>query len=406
MGVVAPNGMTLDGFWDTIRNGRSAAAPVSRFDIREAPTKIAAEVKDFEGRQYMDIKTARKLDRSLQFAIASARLAVEDARLDVTQMDPDRLGVVEGTSLSNQENSAWIFDAYAKRGLAGVSPLGLINGYCGAGSGEVALAIGCKGHALTCCSGSASGNDAVGYALNMIRYDEADAMLAIGAEAPLLPQIWAAFCQGKVMTRHNESPPHAMRPFDRTRDGFVLGEGAACLILEELSHALCRGAKIYAEIVGHGRSCEAYHHVAPHPEGLGIVRAMEKALHQARLSPSEVDYINAHGTATETNDLVETRAVKRVFGSRARHLNISSTKPVTGHLLAAAGAVESIICVLSVYHGEIPPTMNLNEPADECDLDYVPGQSRLYPVRTAMNLSAGFGGKNSCLLVSQYGRPS
>jgi len=402
MGVVAQNGKDLQTFWSTIRKGISAAAPVTRFDVSNLPSKIAAEVKNFNGRDYMDPKTARRLDRSLLFSVAAAVLAKQDARIDFSSFDPDRVGVVEATSVSNNEMSFKSEEAFTRRGYRGLSPYTLINGYCGGGSGEIAHEIGAKGHSITCSSGSASGNDAVGYAFDMVQRDEVDAMVAGGAEAPILPPLWGAFCLSKVMTARNEAPQQAMRPFDRTRDGFLLGEGAAFLVLEEISHALSRGAKIYAEILGHGRSCEAYHPVAPHPEGIGVYRAMEKALRRARLHTSEIDYINAHGTATESGDVVETKAINRLFGEHARRIAVSSTKPVTGHLLAAAGALETVICSLAVHEQVIPLTLNFEHPAEGCDLDYVPVESRPYPLRSVMNLSSGFGGKNSCLILRRY----
>ena len=402
MGVIAANGKDLQTFWSTIRNGISAAAPVTRFDTSNAPTRIAAEIQDFDPTRYMDPKTARRLDRSLQYSVAAARLAAQDAKLEFGEIDPDRVGIVEATSLSNNETAARTEIAYSQRGYRAASPLAMINGYCGGGSGEIALELGCKGHSITCSSGSASGNDVMGYAISMVQNDEVDVMVAGGAEAPILRQIWGVFCQTKVMTRNNDNPKEAMRPFDRQRDGFLLGEGGGYLVLEEFSHALSRGARIYAEVFGHGRSSEAYHPVAPHPDGLGVHRAIEKALRKARLHWTEVDYINVHGTATEANDIVETRAIKRLFGNHASKLAISSTKPVTGHLLAAAGAIETIVCVLALQHQEIPLTLNLKEPAAECDLDYVPSRSRPYPMRAVMNLSCGFGGKNSCLILGRH----
>jgi 3-oxoacyl-[acyl-carrier-protein] synthase II len=278
----------------------------------------------------------------------------------------------------------------------------LINGYCGAGSGEIAAELGIHGHAITCSSGSASGNDVMGYAAGLIRNDDVDVMIAGGAEAPILPPLWGAFCHAHVMTRNNNDPLRSMRPFDADRDGFLLGEGGAFVVLEELSHALGRGARIYAEFASHGRSCEAYHPVAPHPDGIGVIRAMEKALRQARMNIEEIDYVNVHGTATQTNDLVETNAIKKLFGPHAYRLAISSTKPVTGHLLAASGAVETVVTALSLNRQEIPLTVNLQTPEPGLDLDYVKDGSRPYPVRVAMNLSSGFGGKNACLILAHY----
>jgi 3-oxoacyl-[acyl-carrier-protein] synthase II len=229
-----------------------------------------------------------------------------------------------------------------------------------------------------------------------------DIMIAGGAEAPLIESAWGGLCANRVMSRYTDDPKRAMRPFDKTRDGFILGEGGAYVVLEELTHALGRGAKIYAEVVGHGRSCEAYHPLAPHPEGIGYYRAMEKALYQGQVQPEEVDYINAHGTATSANDIVETRAIKRFFGSHSRRLSISSTKPVTGHLMGGAGAIETVICALAIFHAGIPVTPNLVEADPECDLDYVKGKFRPYPLDVVLNLNSGFGGKNSCMVLRRY----
>ena len=404
MGVIAPNGSDLASFWETIVQGVSAAGRVTRFDTGDVPTKIAAEIKDFDCGRYLDAKKARRFDHSIQYGIAAARLAMEQAGIDFKRFDPDRAGIVEATSVSGMESTLKAHMAFLARGYKGMSPFTFINAYCGGGSGEIALELGIKGHAITYCSGSASGNDAIGYGMKMIRDDEVDIMLAGGTEAPLLEAFWGGFCVNKVMTRRNKPPQQAMRPFDRGHDGFLLGEGSAFLVLEELSHALARGATIHAEVLGHGRSCEAYHSVAPHPEGLGLIRAMQKALRDARLHAAEIQYINAHGTATEANDLVETKAIKQVFGESAYRVAISSTKPVTGHLLGAAGAIETVVCALAIRHKMVPPTLNLAEPAEGCDLDYVPGQARPFPVRAAMNLNTGFGGKNSCLILGEFNR--
>ncbi len=402
MGVVAPNGHDLKTFWKTICLGQSAAAPVTRFDTSDLPNKIAAEITDFDPKLYMEAKTARRLDRSSQYAVSAARLAMDDARIEFAKFDPERVGVVEGTSLSNNEMAFKVENTFASKGYRSLSPYALINGYNGGGSGEISNELGVTGHAITCSTGSASGNDAVGYGFNMVRNDQADVMIAGGTEAPLLAPLWGGFCQTKVMTSRNDAPKTSMRPFDKTRDGFLLGEGAAFLVLEELSYALARGATIYAEVFGHGRSCEAYHPATPHPEGIGVIRAMEKALQQAQVHFSEIDYINAHGTATEANDRVETRAIKKLFGVSAANLAVSSTKPITGHLLAGAGALETIVCTLAIHHQEIPLTLNLTEPDEGCTLDYVQGSSRPYPLKTVMNLSSGFGGKNACLILGKF----
>ncbi len=402
MGVIAANGLTLEKFWSSVRDGKSAATYLTRFDTTDIPSKVAAQIQDFNPADYMDSKSARRLDRSLQYGVAAARLAADDAKINYSKIDADRSGVIEGTSLSNNVSAYETQDAYLKKGYRGVGVSALINGYSGSGCGEIANELGVKGHAITCSTSSSSGNDAMGYALSMIRHEDVDVMIAGGSEAPFIESVWSIFCLNKVMTRHCDNPATAMRPFDKTRDGFMLGEGSGFVVLEELTHALCRGAKIYAELLAHGRSCEAYHALAPHPEGIGVTRALEKAIRSAGVHPSEVDYINAHGTATAANDVVETRGIKKFFGEFARNVAISSTKPVTGHLMAGAGALETVICALSLYHQEIPMTLNLTDPDPECDLDYVAGKSRPYPVKVAVNLNCGFGGKNSCLVLGRY----
>jgi 3-oxoacyl-[acyl-carrier-protein] synthase II len=317
-------------------------------------------------------------------------------------MDADRIGVVEGISLGGTETTIEGVHALRAKNYRSINAFSLINGYTGGGSGEIALKLGIRGHAITYCAGSASGNEALGYAFKMIHQDEVDVMVAGGTEAPLIPELWAVFSLTKVMTFQNEDLKRAMKPFDKDRDGFLLGEGSAFMVLEELSHALARGAKIYAEIIGHGRSCEAYHSVNPHPDGVGVFRAMEKAVHSAGIDPTDIDYINMHGTATAANDGAETKAVKNYFKDHVRRLAVSSTKPVTGHLMGAAGALETVVCSLVLQRETIPLTLNLRHPDEGCDLDYVMDKSRPYPVRVAMNLNSGFGGKNSCLILKRF----
>ncbi|MGB8170497.1 MAG: beta-ketoacyl-[acyl-carrier-protein] synthase family protein [Chthoniobacteraceae bacterium] len=401
MGVITAPAQSLDRLWTCVRGGLSGATKMTRFDPLNAPTLIAAQINDFDAGDFMDAKMARRLELCHRYGIAAARLAQQDAAIDFSEIEADSVGIVEGTSVSGNETTTKAHEAYQKSGYKGVGPFSLANG-SGAGSGEIAKELNIKGHSITLSSSSASGNDAIGYALSMIRNEEVEVMVAGGAEAPIVPGIWGALCLAQVLSRRNDSPQTAMRPFDKNRDGVLLGEGSAYLVLEELSHALNRGARIYAEILGQGRSCEAYHPVAPHPDGLGYFRAMQKGMRQARIDAEQVDYINAHGTATEANDVIETKAIKRFFGPHAHRLAVSSTKPVTGHLLGAAGALETVICALAIHRQEIPLTLNHQDAAPDCDLDYVRGQSRPYPIRVAMNLSSGFGGKNSCLLLRRY----
>jgi 3-oxoacyl-[acyl-carrier-protein] synthase II len=402
MGVISPSGNDLKEFWHNVRNGISAAAPVSRFDASALPVKIAAEVKNFDPADYLKTTKAGRLDRTIQYGIAAATIATEDAKINFKDLDPDRLGVVEGTTISGAESIIKARDSFQNaRNYRQLHPYNVVAGYCGEGSSTIGLHLGIRGHAMTYCSGCASGNDAIGYATHMIRADEVDVVVAGGSEE-MMEMLHVGFCRIRAMSEHKDDPARAMRPFDKTRDGFVLGEGAAFFVLEELSHALGRGARIYAEIAGHGRSCEAYHATDPHPEGIGYARSIEKALRQARLHPEEVDYINAHGSATPLNDPIETRAIKRVFNGNSKRVAISATKPITGHLMGASGAIETTICALSLWHQEIPPTINLNEPDPACDLDYVPRKARAYPVRVAVNLNAGFGGRYACLVLKHY----
>ncbi len=402
MGVIAPNGKTLKTFWSSILQGKSSTGPVTRFPTQSIPSHLAAEIADFDPEAYMDHKTAKRLERTQQLGVAAARLAAEDAGIDFRRVDSDRCGIVEATSLSNVAAAYKGKDAYAARGYRAVSPSTMINGYLGSGSAEIANYLGIRGHAITCSSSSASGNDVMGYAMNMIEAEEIDVMLAGGAEAPLIDTIFVGFSQSRAMSRWNGPPEEAMKPFDAMADGFIMGEGGAYVVLEELSHAMSRNARIYAELAGHGRSCEAFHSMAPHPDGVGVKRAIEKCLRRSRLPPSEIDYINPHGSANPPNDLAESIAIQTVFHENYRRLSVSSTKPVTGHCLAAVGALETVVCALTIAHSEIPPTLNHRTPLEGCRLDYVKDASRPYPVRGALSLNSGFGGKTSCLALRRF----
>jgi 3-oxoacyl-[acyl-carrier-protein] synthase II len=403
MGVIAPSGKDIKTFWANVRDGISAAAPVSRFDASRLPVKIAAEVKDFDVSKFINSRKPGRFDLTIQYGVAAASLAVKDSGLDVQSVEPDRIGVVEGTTISGAGSIIKARDSFVANdgNYRALHPYNVIAGYCGEGSSTISLHLGIHGHAVTYCSGCASGNDAIGYALRMIQCDDVDVAVAGGSEETM-EMLHVGFCRVRAMTEQTGEPGRAMKPFDRRRDGFVLGEGAAFFVLEELSHALGRGARIYAEVAGHGRSCEAYHATDPHPDGVGYARAMEKALRHARVHPTEVDYINAHGSATPLNDPIETRAIKTVFREHARRVSISATKPITGHLMGASGTLETMICALSIWHQEIPPTINLDEPDPGCDLDYVAGTARSFPVRVGINLNAGFGGRYACLVLRRY----
>ncbi len=401
IGIISPNGQDIDTFWSAMQQGRSAAGKLTRFSNPGGPCQVAAEIEDFDPARYMEAKIAHRLDRCAQFSVAAARLAVADAGIDFQAIDPDRTGVVEATSLSNVEAAYKGRSAYDTRGHRSITPSMMVSGYVGSGSAEIANQIGCKGHAITCSSSSASGNDVMGYALSMLRHEDVDVMVAGGAETPLIDTAFAGFASARAMTRWKGEPREAMKPFDKNSDGFVMGEGGAYVVLEELGHALSRGARIYAEVLGHGRSCEAFHPMAPQPDGAGVVRAMQKAMRAAGVQPSAIDYINVHGSANAANDIAETRAIKTAFGPHARQVAVSATKPITGHPLAAAGALETVICALAIQRQLIPPTLNLRDPLSDCDLDYVPNKARPYPVRAALNLNSGFGGKTSCLVLAR-----
>jgi 3-oxoacyl-[acyl-carrier-protein] synthase II len=402
MGVISPSGKDLKTFWSNVRGGISAAGPVVRWDASRMPVKIDAEVRDFDISKYIKSQKLGRFSLTIQYGVAAATLAVADAGIDLTILDEDRVGVVEGTSMSGEASILKLHDSYrnGNGNYRAMHPYNVVASYCGEGSSTISLHLGIHGHAVTYCSGCASGSDALGHATRMIRLDDVDVVVAGGAEETF-ELLHAGFCRVRAMSELNGSPGGAMRPFDRTRDGFLLGEGAAFFVLEELTHALGRGARIYAEIAGHGHSCEAYHSTDPNPEGVGYARALEKALRQAQVHPTEVDYINAHGSATPLNDPVETKAIKRVFREHAKRLAISASKPIFGHLMGASGAIEAMVCALTIWHKEIPPTINLQESDPDCDLDYVAGEARPYPLKVAVNLNAGFGGRYACLVLKR-----
>ena len=397
MGVLSGSGADLATFWEAIVEGRSASRLLTRFAAGDMPTRVAAELDGFDAARVVDAKSARRMDLSCLYGIAAATSAVQDAGLAFADMDASRVGVAFGTSLGALNSTLSSYDGMLTRGYRGAGLAGLLNSHIGAGSAEVACHLGVRGPAVTIGSGSASSNDAIGYALDAIALGRADVMIAGGAEAPLIPLVWASMCLGKIMTRHNEQPSRAMRPFDREHDGPLLGEGAAFVIVEALEHARARGARVYCEALGHGRSSEAHHPLAPHPEGKGPRAAMQDAMRRARHNFDEVGYVNAHGTATVANDVAESLAIQQTFNGRA--LAVSSTKPVTGHLLGAAGALETVATALAIHHRAVPLTLNFDAAAPGCDLDYVRGSSRSQSLKLALNLSCGFGGTNSCLVL-------
>jgi len=399
LGVISPNGNHVEEFWSNISRGFSASAPVTKFDVSRLPVKYAAEVTGFKLSDFADSRDNR-LDLTIQFGIAAAAQAVENARLDLSTLDSARVGIVEGTTISGSESVLKSQRTFLASGdYRRLHPFNVVAGYCGEGSSAISQHLKVRGAAITYCSGCSSGNDAIGHAAELIRRDEADVMIAGGSEE-MQEMLFLGFCKLRSMSERVGMPSEAMRPFDRNRDGFLLGEGSAFLVLEEFCHAIERGATILAEFLGHGHTSEAYHPTSPHPEGLGYRAAMLNAMSAARIHPTEVEHINAHGSATKQNDPIETKAIRAVFGDHAGSLSVAATKPLTGHLMGASGAIEAAITVLTIQRKHIPPTINLIDPDEGCDLDYVPSP-RPYPVRTALCVNAGFGGRYSCLVFRE-----
>ena len=402
LGSVSPLGNNARDTWEGMVEGRSGIARITLFDPSDFKTQIAAEVKDFNPRDYMDGKLARRVDRFTQFAIAASREAVEDASLDLEHEDIYRVGVLMGTGVGGIGTLLKQQGVLEKRGPRKVSPFLITAMTPDAASGQVAIELGVRGPNYAVVSACATGSGTIGEAFEIIRRDDADVMITGGTEAAILPITIAGFnVVGGISTR-NDEPEKASRPFDLNRDGFILGEGAAVLVLEELEHALARGARIYAEVIGYGVSADAYHMIAPEPEGAGAIAAMKMALRKAGVEPEDVDYINAHGTSTPLNDKTETAAIKKVFGEHAYKLMVSSTKSVTGHMLGAAGAIEGLACVMALYEGVVPPTMNYETPDPECDLDYVPNKARKAPIKIALSNSFGLGGHDSTVVFRKW----
>lgn len=404
LGLVTPVGIGKDAFWNNILAGQSGVGPITAFDASTFDSRIAAEIKDFEPKPYFkNPKDARRTDRFAQFAIAAAKLAIEDAALDLGQTDLDRFGVVVGSGIGGLKTLEDQHTVYLEKGPGRLSPFLIPMLISNMGSGLISMEYGLGGPNMSIVTACATANNSIGEAWRMIQHGESDIMLAGGAEATIVPLGIGGFCAMKALSTRNEDPTRASRPFDRDRDGFVMGEAAGILLIEEEQHALRRGATIYAEIAGYGLSADAYHMTSPHPDGHGAARCMRQAIAQAGLRPEDIDYVNAHGTSTGLGDVCETRAIKQVFGDHAHNgLAVSSTKSMTGHLLGAAGSVEMAATVLAIQNNIVPPTINLDNPEEECDLDYVPHKAREMPVRAALNNSFGFGGHNATLLARSY----
>ncbi|RNA70038.1 beta-ketoacyl-ACP synthase II [Alteribacter keqinensis] len=403
MGTVNPLANDLAQTWTKLINGESGIDVFNRYEEANFPTKVAGEAKDFDPGSFMDKKDARKMDRFTQFAVAGAHMAVKDADLTIDESNADRVGVWIGSGIGGMETYEKQFRLYEKRGHRRVSPFFVPMLIPDMASGQVSIQLGAKGINSCTVTACASGANSIGDAFKVIERGDADVMITGGAEAPLTEMSFAGFTSAQAMSR-NPDPKTASRPFDKNRDGFVMGEGAGILILESLESAEKRGARIYAEIVGYGATGDAYHLTAPAPEGEGGVRAMRQAIEDAGLKPEDITYMNAHGTSTEYNDKYETIAVKTVFGDHARNLAISSTKSMTGHLLGAAGAIEAIFSVKAIEEGIIPPTMNLETPDEDCDLDYVPNEARRQDVSAVLSNSLGFGGHNATLVFKKFSK--
>ena len=402
MGVLTPLGSELEVFWQNILAGKSGIGPVTRFDTTEYDCKIGGEIKDFKPEEFMPIKETRRTDRFTQYAIAAAKKAIADAGIEVAKSDPNRIGVLIGSGIGGMETIEEQVGNLLKKGPSRVSPFMIPMLIVNMASGYVSMLVGAKGPNLAVVSACATATHALGEAARAIVHNDADIMIAGGTEAAITQMGYAGFCAMKALSTRNDEPERASRPFDAQRDGFVMGEGAGVCILESLEHARKRHAKIYAEVAGYGITGDAYHMSAPAPEGEGAARSMAMALKHAGLNPEEIDYINAHGTSTPVGDKCETQAIKTVFGPYAKQLAVSSTKSMTGHLLGAAGAVETAVCALAIRDGMIPPTINYENPDPECDLDYVPNKARQTNVRACMNNSLGFGGHNATLIVKRH----
>jgi 3-oxoacyl-[acyl-carrier-protein] synthase II len=400
LGAVTPIGADAPSTWRAAVAGESGIDFIRSFDASEFPVRVAAEVKDFDPTQVAPPKTARRLDRNVLLSLGAAREAVADARLDGAY-SPDRVGILFGTAIGGIMGIVEQVDVLRDRGPSRVAPTFIPNVLVDTASGQLAISLGFRGLNYAPVSACATGSTAVGEAAEVIKRGDADAVLAGGAEAALTPLILAGFCAMRGLAAEEEHPPRASRPFDATRAGFVIGEGACVLVLEELEAAQRRGATVYAEILGYGMSNDAHHLAQPDPESVGVAEMMRRALDRAGVEPERVGYINAHGTSTPLGDAAETRAIKEVFGDHAYRLAVSSTKSVTGHCFGAAGAIEAMMCVLAVRDGVLPPTMNYVHPDPACDLDYVPNEARQTQVEIALSNAMGLGGHNGCVLVGR-----
>ena len=401
LGVISPLGNDIDTFWRRLVAGESGVGPITRFDTTGYKVHIAAEVKDFDAEAFIDKRQVRRLDLFSRYAVAAAKLAAADAEFD-PRPEADRVGAVIGSGVGGLQTLHTEIDKLLTKGPDRVNPLLVPMMIPNMGAAHVSLALGTKGPLSATCTACAAGSDAIGYAARIIRHGDAEVMFAGGSEAPVSPVAVAGFAAARALSLNNDDPEHASRPFDAARDGFEMGEGAGCLVLESLEHAQARGARIYAELAGAGMSSDAFHMTLPDESGKSQARAMKMALAEAGLEPSAVDYINAHGTATSAGDIAETKAIKVALGQHARKVAISSNKSMIGHCLGASGAIEAVATVLTIVNSLLPPTINLTGPDPDCDLDYVPLVSRFRKVEVAASNSFGFGGHNVTLVFRRF----
>lgn len=402
LGMVTPLGTGVEKSWEAACSGMSGIGLITKFDVSGFPSQIAGEVNDFISEDFMDKQQIRRFDIFIHYAVASARMAMEDSGLKITDKNAHRVGCVTGSGLGGLAMLEHYHEVLLNKGPHRISPFFIPGIIANMAPGQIAIEFGAKGPNMSIETACAASCHAIGESFRLVREGIADAMITGGAEAVVTPLALGGFCSMRALSKRNDEPEKSSRPFDMDRDGFVIGEGAGILILEELEHALSRGADIYAEVIGYGLSGDAYHVSAPDPEGEGAISCMQMAIDYATLRPEDIDYINAHGTSTKLNDLSENKAIKAVFGEHAYKLAISSTKSMTGHLLGGAGGVEAVYSVLTIKHGIIPPTINYETPDPECDLDYVPNVARQADVKTAMSNSFGFGGTNASLIFKVY----
>jgi 3-oxoacyl-[acyl-carrier-protein] synthase II len=401
LGVVHSLGSDVETFWNAIKEGKNGIKPLTKFDSTNYSTKVAAQIDDFDAIQYIDKKDAKRMDMFTQYAIVASQQAVNMSGLDISGMDPYRIGVIIGSGIGGIETLEENSRVLNEKGPRRVSPFFVPMMIANMASGQVAIRFGAKGYNACVVTACASSNHSIGDAMRAIQSGYADVMISGGAEACITPLAFAGFCSMKAMSE-NEDPNTACRPFSKDRDGFIMGEGAGILILEEYEHALNRGANILAELVGFGATCDAYHITAPDPEGSAGVKCFQMAMEDAGITPDMVDYINAHGTSTPLNDINETKSIKKAFGDHAEKLAVSSTKSMTGHLLGAAGGIEAIIVTLAIRDSFLPPTINLDDPDPECDLDYVPNVGRNQEVKYAISNALGFGGHNGAIILKKF----